>query len=135
MGELVRPLDTARHRAGQLTIADAHADLVAQVGEGVTPADHRWAHVYADRVLRADDRAGREQGRITRGDEVRWADVIALGKAAKGLLDPEHTGQDVTGCGACDLWRAVARVREAAAQAGAPAHLRNWPAADLSVRP
>lgn len=84
MGELVRPLDTARHRAGQLTIADAHAELVAQVGEGVTPADHRWAHVYAGRILRADDRAGREQGRITRGDEVRWADVIALRVVAAG---------------------------------------------------
>jgi len=114
----VQPLDTARLAAAQQVIAAAHEALVADVGSRVTPADHRWAHVYVSRVLAADDKAGRADGRVVRGDEVRWADVVALGRAAAGLLDPGHDGQDVTGCAACDLWRAVERVREAARQAG-----------------
>ena len=120
MGEWrpVQPLDTARLAAAQHVIARAHEQLVADAGSRVTPADPRWAHVYVQRVLAADDKTGRADGRVVRGDEVRWADVVALGRAAAGLLDPGHEGQDVTGCASCDLWRAVAKVREAARQAG-----------------
>jgi hypothetical protein len=114
----VHEADIARLAAAQQVIARAHAELVADAGTRVTPADRRWAHIYVSRVLAADDDTGRRDGWITRGDLVRWIDLLALGRAAARQLDPGHDGEHVVDCEACALSLAVRRLREAAVNAG-----------------
>lgn len=110
--------DIGRRAAAGHVIQAAHARLAADAGERVSPAAAVYAHVYVSAVLDADDEQGRRDGWVTRGDVLRWADVVALGRAAATLVDPEHPGQHVTGCEACGLSLAVRRVREAAVNAG-----------------
>jgi hypothetical protein len=114
----VHEADIARWGNAKHAIGREHDRLVADAGQRVTPAVGRWAYVYGKAVLDADDADGAANGWVTRADHVRWVDVIALGRAAAGQVDPDHDGQDTADCAACDLWRAVARIRESALQAG-----------------
>jgi hypothetical protein len=114
MARPVQPLDTARLSTAQQAIAQAHAGLVADAGQRVTPADRRWAYVYVQRVLAADDDRARREGRVATGDDVWWADVIELGRVAAEVAGAGHREWHGEGCGPCRLGLAVRRVREAA---------------------
>lgn len=114
----VHEADIGRRAAAGHVIQAAHARLVADAGDRVSPAASAFAHVYVGAVLAEDDEAGRRDGWVTRGDLVRWADVVALGRAVRTLVDPGHQGEHVTGCEACGLSLAVRRLREAAWNAG-----------------
>jgi hypothetical protein len=110
--------DIARWQAARQALERAWADLELQVGPQIRV--YGYGYQLARAVLLLDDTAGERDGWVTRADGVRWADVIALGKAARQLLDPEHQGQCLTDCEACALHRAVGRVREVAPRGTTP---------------
>lgn len=114
----VHEADIARWGVAKHAVAAEHERLAADADQRIAAQLGRWSYHYGKAVVEADDRDGAVHGWVTRADLIRWQDVIALGRAAAGQVDPEHDGQDPTGCEACDLWRAVARVRESATNAG-----------------
>jgi hypothetical protein len=107
--------DIARWQAAKQALERAWADLEREVGPQIRV--YGYGYQLARAVLLLDDTAGERGGWVTRADSVHWADVIALGKAATKLLDPQHQGRCLTGCDACDLHRAVSRIREVAPRA------------------
>jgi hypothetical protein len=78
----------------------------------VTVASPGFAFSYVAAVLEADDAHGRANGWVTRGELVRWFDLVLVARAAAGQLDDAHDGRHTVGCAGCDLRRAVGRLRE-----------------------
>jgi hypothetical protein len=112
--------DIARWNAAQKALQGEHARLLADAGDRVRieVPGYAYVYVYATAVLRADDKMGREHGRVTRADLIRWQDLIPIARAAARLLNAEHTGQHMPRCAGCDLHRAVSHLRTAGLNAG-----------------
>lgn len=104
--------DTDRYRIAQRSLEAERARLVDQVGEHAGDPAYVWHHAVA--VIEGDDDYGRALAWVVYGDLVRWADLVAVARAAVEQLDPAHVGQDVVDCPACDLRRAVGRLRRSA---------------------
>jgi hypothetical protein len=122
---IVRPPtqgDTDRCRVAADNLVATRESLAQEIGQA---PDERYDWHLATAVVEHDDVYGRSWGWVVRGDELRWADVVVLASAAVGRLDPAHIGACPVGCAACDLRRAVGRVRESAKtakRAGVPMH-------------
>jgi hypothetical protein len=100
--------------AGRCALEAEHERLLAAAGAAVNVA--RYGFNYAARVIEADDEQGRANGWVTRYDEIRWSDLVAIATAAAGLVEDGHIGQCVRACDACDLFRALGRIRESTPQ-------------------
>jgi hypothetical protein len=112
--------DIARWQEAQKRLQRAWADLQLELGDDVPVQVQIHGYQLARAVIRWDDGAGERGGWVTRGDGVKWSDVIALGRAAVAALDPEHRGQHPVGCAACEVHLAVGRLRERAPRGGTP---------------
>jgi hypothetical protein len=110
--------DIDRWRVVDLALQAEHGRLVADAGGRVSPAAPTYVHCYTKAALAADDQHGTANGWVTRHDLVRWYDLVVIARAAMTQLDPEHSGQHMTGCPGCDLQRGLGRLRESAQDAG-----------------
>ncbi len=110
--------DLARWNAATAILKRRHEELVADAGQRVGVPG--YAYLYARAVLAADDQDGHRLGWVTRADLVRWHDLLIVARAAAGRLDDAHTGADLPGCAACDLHRAIGRLRATSARRTAP---------------
>jgi hypothetical protein len=110
--------DLARWNAATATLKRRHEELVADAGQRVGVPG--YAYLYARAILAADDHDGRRLGWVTRADLVRWEDLLIVARAAVARLDDAHTGQDLPGCAACDLHRAIGRLRTTSVRRTAP---------------
>lgn len=104
--------DTLRADVARNAVEHRWEDLHRVTGDNCTVERYAW-HL-GSAVVERDDEHGRATGYVVRGDLITWADLVAVARAATAALDPAHVGACITGCAACDLNRAVGRLREAA---------------------
>jgi hypothetical protein len=112
-GVVVRDVGTQRGSASARAMRAAGEELGRALSASV--AEDMWAELFGVRVLRADDVHGREHGLLVQHDEVRWADVLAVAVFATPAIEAlghPRPGCAVDGsCGACEVVRALGRIR------------------------